>query len=107
MAKRTVTIRVHEEAWDVLHENLEMDSKSSSFDRDLRKEISKALDSIKATEHKEIGKRWPRETRWTLRMPAWAWDTISETLEMDMNSKWIDKELREQIEEAYEQVEVV
>lgn len=107
MAKRTVTIKVPEAAWKVLHGTLELDAKSGSFDRELRREISKALDSVRAIELKEVGKRWPREERWTLRMPAWAWDTIVETLGMDMGSNWIDRELREEIEEAFEQVEVV
>lgn len=105
--KRTITIKVPEAAWNVLHETLEMDSQSSSFDPGLRKEIEKALDAVKALDLKEVGKRWPREERWTLKMPDWAWDTIAETINMDMNSKWFDEDLRQAIEEAYEQIEVV
>lgn len=104
---RYVIIQVPEAAWKVLHDHLEMDEQSGSFDRDLRKEIGRALDAIYAIGLKEVGKRWPLEERWTLKMPAWAWDTIAETLNMDMTSKWTPKELREPLEAAYEQIEVI
>jgi hypothetical protein len=34
--------------------------------------------------------------------PAWAWEIIDETLEMDSNSSAFDKSLRTSIREAYE-----
>ena len=107
MARKTVTIRVPEEAWDVLLETLEMDAQSSAFDPALRKEIARALKAVRAIEHKEIGKRWPRKIRWTLEIPRWAWDTMEETLQMDSASKWIDKGIRKEIENALEEVEVL
>lgn len=102
-----VTLKAPDEAWTFLIEHLEMDARSSSFDPELRREIRLALDSVHATEMKEIGKRWPREVRWTLKLPEWAWETIGETLVMDGQSKWIDDDIKEKIGEALEQVEQV
>jgi len=39
-------IRLPQDAWDKLRETLELDSKSSAFDPELRKEIRAALDQV-------------------------------------------------------------
>jgi hypothetical protein len=41
-----VIVRLPQEAWEKLRETLELDSKSSAFDPELRKEIREALDQV-------------------------------------------------------------
>lgn len=41
-----VTVRLPQDAWDKLKETLELDSESSAFDPELRKEIREALDQV-------------------------------------------------------------
>ena len=48
--KLYVVLRMPKDSWDTLSETLEMDSESGSFDRDLRKDIRKALDSVEVME---------------------------------------------------------
>ena len=48
--KLYVVLRMPQDSWDTLSETLEMDSESGSFDRDLRKDIRKALDSVEVLE---------------------------------------------------------
>lgn len=46
----TVRLAIPKEAWATLQETLEMDCNSSAFDKDLRKDIRKALDAVKVEE---------------------------------------------------------
>lgn len=100
--EKFVIVTVPQEAWDVLHETLQMDSESSSFDHKLRDQILKALDSIEALNYRKVGRKW----RWVLKMPEDAWDVLWETLSMDARSKWFDEDLKKEIRRALDRVEV-
>lgn len=41
-----VTIRAPEQAWELLHETLQLDVQSKAFDPELRAEIAKALEQV-------------------------------------------------------------
>jgi hypothetical protein len=41
----------------------------------------------------------------TRRAPRWAWDTIDETLENDANSSAFSKELRDEIQDAIDEIQ--
>lgn len=97
-----VFVTVPEETWDFLHETLQMDSESSSFDRDLRDQIKEALASIEAVDRRKVGKKWV----WALKMPADSFDLLYETLSFDAQSKWVDKNLRKQIDRGLDRIEV-
>lgn len=118
-----VTVRIPEAAWDLLAETLRMDSKSSAFDPDLRREIAEAYESVRLVRTEEIPigelreaygpdyagsgktgpKEWsPREKVVTLRVPEDAWSMLTETLYLDSESGAFDDDLRKAIAAALE-----
>ncbi len=42
----------------------------------------------------------------TITLPDEAWDVLAETLSLDIDSGFIDPELRKEIEKAFEQVQI-
>lgn len=45
--KNCTVLLIPNEAWETLHETLQMDTQSSAFDPDLRREIKQALDQVR------------------------------------------------------------
>lgn len=49
-----VTLRVPADDWDTLWETLECDSRSSAFDKDLREEISEAMQEVQVVQPPQL-----------------------------------------------------
>jgi len=98
----SVIVKVPEKDWDVLSETLDLDSRSYGFDPSLRELIALALKDVRVVERKKAGRTWHLE----LLVPEGAWDVLQETLELDMYSKWVGKDLQRQIRKAFEKLDV-
>lgn len=98
----SVIVKIPEKDWAVLSETLELDSQSYGFDPSLRRTIALALKDVKEVGRKKVGRTWYLE----LLVPEGAWDVLQETLEVDMYSKWVGKDLQRQIRKAFERLDV-
>ena len=67
-----VTLRLPQEAWEKLRETLELDSKSSAFDPELRKEIREALDQVEhVTASPSLVQAAQDVLEWAAQMGGW------------------------------------
>lgn len=98
---RPVAVKIPPHQWNILETTIMLDAESSAFDRELRQALKNAVESIEFVKF-----NFNDKDGWTLVMPKDAWDLILETLTMDMNSKWFDKNTRSRIRKALEQAEV-